>query len=149
MKSDTVGRQMEILLVEDSITSARLTIGILKQSGVIHRLTWLTDGTEALEFLHRRDKFRHAPRPDLMLLDLGLPGLDGQTILSEVRGNSELQRLPVMILTASQSHEVMHTIQALEVQGYLTKPIDIDQFLSRLHELKQYWKDDMILPVTP
>src|SRR5579871_2386594 len=77
MSNNTVGRPMEILLIEDSLTAACLTIGALKKGKLQHRLTWLTDGEEALEFLYRRRKFARAPRPDLILLDLSLPKKDG------------------------------------------------------------------------
>ncbi|MFG0295641.1 MAG: response regulator, partial [Maioricimonas sp. JB045] len=84
MQRETVGRPMEVLLVEDSLMAARLTIGALKQGRIEHRMTWLTSGEEARQFLHREGKFVRAPQPDLVLLDLMLPGISGQDLLSDI-----------------------------------------------------------------
>ena len=146
MKQDTIGRPMEILLVEDVLSSARLTIGALKKSPVQHRMTWLNDGTEAINFLHRKGKYSHAPHPDLILLDLGLPGCNGKEILADVRADDELKKIPVVILTASTAEEDHDETEKLQVQGYLTKPVNLERFLGLVKELKQYWKEDMVLP---
>ena len=90
MASETVGRPMEILLVEDSLMFARIAIGALTQGQIQHRLTWLSDGLEALHFLQREGNFALAPRPDLLLLDLKLPGMDGQELLESVRSDDHL-----------------------------------------------------------
>ena len=145
MKSDTIGRPMEILLVEDSLSSARLTIAALKKSQVEHRLTWLSNGDEAAEFITRKGKYKQAPKPDLILLDLGLPGLGGEEILGLVRGADELRGVPVVVLTGSD--QKIRPCN-MDVEGYLTKPIDIEQFLKLVAELKRFWKNDMILPAT-
>ena len=136
---------MEILLVEDSLTSARLTIAALKRSQVEHRLTWLSNGDEAAEFVTRVGKYKLAPKPDLILLDLALPGLDGEEILSLVRGADELRDVPVVVLTGSDK-KIRPC--SMDIEGYLTKPIDIEQFLKLVTELKRFWKNDMILPAT-
>lgn len=146
MKSDTVGRPMEILLVEDSLTSARLTIGALKKSEVEHRLTWLSNGDEACEFVSQEGKYKQAPRPDLILLDLGLPGRDGNEILALVRGTEGLRDTPVVVLTGSDGKKFRPC--SMDVEGFLTKPIDLDQFMKLVVELKRFWKNDMILPAT-
>lgn len=143
MKSDTVGRPMEILLVEDSLTSARLTIGALEKSEVIHRLTWLSNGDEASEFIKQEGKFKQAPHPDLILLDLALPGRDGNEILELVRGTDELRDTPVVVLTGSDKK---FRPCSMDVEGFLTKPIDLQQFMKLVVELKRFWKNDMILP---
>lgn len=137
---------MEILLVEDSLTSARLTIGALKRGHVQHRLTWLTDGSEAIEFLDRRGKFARAPRPDLILLDLELPGRDGRFILADIKADDLLRSIPVVILTSSTSEEDIESTRRLEVDGYMTKPVDLDKFLKLVRELERFWHADMILP---
>ena len=137
---------MEILLVEDSLTSARLTIGALKKGQVQHRLTWLTDGEEALEFLYQRGKFVQAPRPDLILLDLELPRKDGREVLTDIKSNEDLRGIPVVILTASTAHEDIEQSERLEVESYLTKPVDLDKFLELVRELSRFWHADMIVP---
>ena len=137
---------MEILFVEDSLTSARLTIGALKKGQVQHRLTWLTNGEEALEFLYRRGKFSHAPRPDLILLDLEMPKKDGREVLTDIKANDDLKGIPVVILTSSTAHEDIEQSERLQVESYLTKPVDLDKFLQLVKELSAFWQADMIVP---
>src|SRR5215203_4344476 len=105
MLHQAVGRPMEILLVEDSLTSATITIGGLKQGKIAHRLTWLPDGEEALEFLFQRGKFARVPRPDVVLLDLGLPKCDGCEVLAQMRADPKTRESPVVVLTGSNSEE--------------------------------------------
>ena len=148
MHSDTVGRPMEIMLVEDSLTSARLTMGALRHGQVQHRLTWFTDGEEAMEFLHRRGKFARAPRPDLVLLDLCLPKKDGREVLAEIRADDTIREIPVVIMTASTAEEDIASSQLLQVESYITKPIDMDKFLKLVRELKRFWHSDMLVPLS-
>ncbi|MEX0718319.1 MAG: response regulator [Planctomycetaceae bacterium] len=140
-------RPMEILMVEDSLTAARVTIGALKCGRFEHRLTWLKDGTTALDFLFRRGRYRRAPRPDLVLLDLGLPGIDGLEVLAHIRSDAELRALPVVVMTASTASEDVLECERLGVESYLTKPVDLVKFLGLVQELRSYWSDDMIVPV--
>lgn len=146
MTGETVGRPMEILLVEDSLTAARLAIGALKKGPVPHRLTWLTDGVEAADFLYRRGRFAQAPRPDLVLLDLTLPNKDGRELLAEIKSEDELKTIPVVVLTSSTDEEDIAHTQLLQVESYMTKPVDIEKFLKLIRDLAQYWRADMILP---
>ncbi len=137
---------MEILLIEDGLIDARLTIGALEHGGFRHRLTWLRDGHEALEFLHRRGQFSQAPRPDLILLDLMLPKLTGLEVLQDVKADEELRAIPVVILTASAAEEDRLQCDALKVEGYIIKPVNLDKFLELVRTLKRFWLDDVILP---
>ena len=146
MSAETVGRPMEILLVEDSLPAARLTMGALKHGGIEHRLTWLSDGDEASQFLHQEGHYARAPHPDLVLLDLMLPGRDGRALLQEMRENPELSETPVVVMTGTASEEQALGREHLDVQGFLTKPVDLDKFLTLVERLKDYWKTDMILP---
>lgn len=146
MRRETVGRPMEILLVEDSLTSARLTIGALKSGGLEHRLTWLTDGGEASAFLRREGKYTRAPQPDLVLLDVMLPGKSGRELLGEMRSDESLKEIPVVIMTGTVDPAAAAEFEHLQVQGFLTKPVDLGQFLQLVEQLKDYWKADMILP---
>ena len=102
---EAVGRPMEILLVEDSLVAARITMGALRKGNVQHRMTWIADGAEASDFIFQRGRFTRAPRPDLILLDLGLPGKDGWEILAEVKASDALASVPIVVLTASTSAE--------------------------------------------
>lgn len=146
MSDNTIGRPMEILFVEDSLTSARLTMGALKKGAVQHRLTWLTNGAEALEFLHRRGKFVRAPRPDLILLDLGLPIKDGREVLTEIKADERLRDIPVVVMTASTSEEDVAASERLQVESYMTKPVDMVKFLKLVRDLERFWHADLILP---
>ena len=146
MAENTVGRPMEILLVEDSILSARITIGALRRGSIQHRLTWLSDGAEALEFLYRRGMFSRAPQPDLILLDLGLPGRDGREVLREIRADERLRRVPVVVLTGSTDEEDQVVSEQLQVEKYLIKPVDLEKFLELVQELNRFWHEDMIVP---
>ena len=144
MTHETVGRPMEILLVEDSLTFARLAIGALKNGQVQHRLTWLTDGADAWEFLKRRGTYVNAPRPDLLLLDLKLPGLDGTELLSRLRADENLQALPVIVMTGEgDSSADGH----LPVEAFLTKPLAFDKFIEIVRKLSAFWQADMLTPV--
>ena len=141
-----VGRPMEILLVEDSLVSARLTMGALKNGGIAHRLTWLTDGEQALAFIYKNGIYAQAPRPDLILLDLGLPKKDGREVLTEIKADEDLRQIPVVVLSASTSQEDIMRSELLQVESYMTKPVDIKKFLKVVKELERFWHADMIVP---
>jgi CheY-like chemotaxis protein len=146
MNRELVGRPMEILLIEDNFTDAALTIRALERGGVRHRLTLVRDGAEALEFLRREGRFARAPRPDLILLDLNLPRIDGRELLSDLKSDDDLSSIPVVIMTGSEDYEDELRSQRLNVEGYVTKPIDMPKFLGIVKELKDYWMSDVILP---
>ncbi len=141
-----IGRPMEILLVEDSLIDARLTIRALRRGGLQHRLTLILDGDEAMEFLLQEGRFRQAPRPDLILLDLLLPHKSGLDILQDLRGNPQLSDIPVVILTASEDHETRERVEALQVEHFLRKPVNFDRFFEMVKQLKHHWHHDLILP---
>jgi chemotaxis family two-component system response regulator Rcp1 len=146
MQKPSTGRPMEILMVEDSLTFARITMGALRKGNIEHRFTWLTDGQEALEFLHQCGKYRRAPQPDLILLDLRLPKVDGREVLAEIKSDDELCSIPVVVMTASTSFEDRIESELLDVEAYLTKPVDLRKFLELVRDLKEYWHEDMIVP---
>lgn len=146
MSRETVGRPMEILLVEDSLSDARLAIEALKEGQVKHRMTLVCDGREAMQFLRHEGPFAQTPRPDLILLDLGLPKMDGREVLEELRSDYDLKSIPVVILTSSEAHQDLVRDECLNVEGYLVKPVDMAKFLSLVRALKRYWLNDVILP---
>jgi len=146
MTPESIGRPMEILLVEDSLTDARLTIEALKDGQVRHRLTLVRDGLEAVEFLRRRGTFARAPRPDLILLDLELPKLHGREVLTEIKSDAELKDIPVVVLTISKAHEELLKQQGLHVESYLTKPVNFGKFVAVVKELKKVIAANVILP---
>ena len=146
MLNKTVGRPMEILLVEDSLVDARLTMGALKKGQVPHRLTLVRDGAEAMEFLRQEGCFARAPRPDLMLLDLHLPKKDGLEVLSEVKADYDLQSIPIVVLTASDVTEDMQKCELLHVDAYMNKPVDTERFIEVVRQLKRFWHANLIMP---
>ena len=146
MSREHVGRPMEIMLVEDNFTDAALTIRALERGNVRHRLTLVRDGAEALEFLRRQGRFARAPRPDLILLDLNLPKVDGRELLATLKADHDLNAIPVVIMTGSDDYEDELRGQVLNVEGFVTKPVDMPKFLALVKELKDYWMSDVILP---
>jgi two-component system, chemotaxis family, response regulator Rcp1 len=146
MFNQTIGRPMEILLVEDGLVDARVTIGALKRGQIQHRLTLIRDGAEAMEFLRQEGKFLRAPRPDLILLDLGLPKLDGRQVLQEIKADDSLSSIPVVIMTSSDDEEDRVQSELLGVDSFITKPVDLEKFLSVVRQLKRYLHADLILP---
>ena len=146
MVNEAVGRPMEILLVEDNLADARLAIEALKDGQIRHRLTLICDGEEALEFLNQEGRFARAPRPDLILLDLALPKLSGREVLEHIKHDGQLTSIPVVVLTASLVHEEILRAEHLQVESYMTKPVDLDKFLAVVRELRRFWISDMIVP---
>jgi CheY-like chemotaxis protein len=146
MPSETVGRPMEILLVEDGLVDAQVTIAALKKGQVRHRLSLIRDGEEAMEFLLKQGKFARAPRPDLVLLDLGLPKLDGRQVLARIKSTDELKSLPVVIMTGSDDEEDRVQSQLLGVDGFITKPVDLEKFIEVVRQLRRFLHAEVILP---
>ncbi|TWT58748.1 Response regulator rcp1 [Thalassoglobus neptunius] len=141
-----VGRPMEILLVEDSLVAAKFAIGALDRSGIRHRLTWMSHGDDAKSFVFQEGRFSLAPRPDLVLLDLNLPGLSGRQILQLMRSTDHLKRIAVVIMTGETTPSDGDEFGAMDVQGVLTKPVDVGNFVDLVERLKSYWKAEMIIP---
>jgi two-component system, chemotaxis family, response regulator Rcp1 len=141
-----IGRPMEVLLIEDDLEDAGMTIDALRQGEVPCRVHLVRDGEEALEFAFRRGKFRRAPMPDLVLLDLGLPKLDGREVLIQLKADEKLGRIPVVILTSSRTHREILEQENLHVESYMTKPVDFDQFRSVVKSLRKYMLSDVLLP---
>ncbi|MCC7086978.1 MAG: response regulator [Pirellulales bacterium] len=147
MSRDPIGRPMEILLVEDNRMDAHFAIRALAMANFQHRCTLVANGEEAMDYLRRRGIFVRAPRPDLVLLDLGLPKKDGREVLSEIRDDENLRELPVVVMTGSTDEADRAHMQMLDVESYLSKPVDLDKFLGIVRELKRFWLQGVILPV--
>ncbi len=145
----TVGRPMELLLVEDSLVAGRLASGAIRQCGFEHRLTWLRDGQEAVDFLSRVGRFSKVPRPDLVLLDLVLPSRSGLEVLELIRQSIPLSTLPVVIMTGEAGQEDEATCRSLQVEAFLAKPLDVPKFRLIIETLRHHWQADMILPNRP
>ena len=139
-------KAIEILLVEDSPGDARLTVEALKDAKVNNRMNIARDGVEALEFLRREGQYERAPRPDLILLDLNMPKKDGREVLAEIKSDDSLRRIPVVILTCSQAEEDILKAYNLNANCYITKPVDLDQFMRVVKGIKDFWLTIVKLP---
>ncbi len=137
---------MEILLVEDNLEDARLTMEALKQKDVRCRVHLVCDGEEALEFLQKKGVFAQAPLPDLILLDIELPKKNGPALLADIRADEQLEHIPVVVLTLSQVHKAVLQAQNLRVDGYLTKPVSWQQFVEVVKSLRRSWLETLVLP---
>ncbi len=144
MSRDAVDR-MEILLVEDNLEDAKVTIQALKCGGVRCRVTLVCDGEEAISFLCRKGEFAQAPTPNLILLDMQLPKKEGQHVLAEIRANEELKDIPVVVLTGSLVCRAILQAQELHVDGFMTKPVDLDKFIGVVKSLRRSWLAELIL----
>lgn len=143
MKSEKlIGRPMEILLVEDDLEDAGMTIETLKEGPVPCRVTLVRDGEEAMSFLRREAHFARVPRPDLILLDLHMPKKTGWEVLAELRADPALRRIAVVVLTSSESHWALFKEQSLFVEGYLIKPIEAEKFLTVVKSLRKFQLSD-------
>jgi CheY-like chemotaxis protein len=135
-----------ILLVEDNPGDVRLTREALKEGKMSNRLSVVGDGVEALNFLRREGKYSDAPRPDIVLLDLNLPKKDGREVLAEIKADENLRRIPVVVLTTSQAEQDILKVYNLHANCYITKPVDLDQFIKVIHHIEDFWLTIVKLP---
>jgi two-component system, chemotaxis family, response regulator Rcp1 len=139
-------RPVDILLVEDSPSDVRLTREALKEAKVLNTLHVVGDGMAALAFLHKEGQYAESPTPDLILLDLNLPKKDGREVLAEVKQDEKLRRIPVVVLTTSRAEEDIVRTYNLHANAYVTKPVDLGQFLSVVRSLEEFWLAVVTLP---
>jgi len=137
---------VEILLVEDNPGDVRLTLEALKDAKVWNHMSVVEDGIEAMEFLRRQGPHAGAPRPDLVLLDLNLPRKDGREVLEEVKADPDLKSIPVVILTTSQAEQDICRAYNLHANCYITKPVDLDQFITVVRTIEEFWLTVVKLP---
>ena len=137
---------IEILLVEDDPGDVRLTREALKEGKVRNALTVARDGVEALEVLRRQGPHARAARPDVILLDLNLPRMDGREVLKAIKSDEKLRRIPVVVLTTSSADEDVARSYDLQANCYITKPIDLDQFMKVVKTISEFWLEVVRLP---
>jgi two-component system, chemotaxis family, response regulator Rcp1 len=143
------GRPIEILLVEDNPGDVRLTVEGLNEGKVRNNLHVAKDGVEALVFLRREGNYSEAVRPDLILLDLNLPRMDGREVLAEIKADPNLKTIPVVVLTTSRAEQdVLHSYQ-LQANCYITKPVDLEQFIHVVKSIEDFWLTVVTLPQKP
>jgi two-component system, chemotaxis family, response regulator Rcp1 len=137
---------IEILLVEDNPGDVELTREALHDGKIHMNLSVVNDGVEALAFLRREREYAGSPRPDLILLDLNLPKKDGRAVLGEIKGDPELRHIPVVVLTSSQAEQDIVRAYDLHANCYVTKPVDLDQFITIVRSIEQFWFTVVKLP---
>jgi chemotaxis family two-component system response regulator Rcp1 len=145
----TGSEPIEVLLVEDNPGDVRLTREALRDGKVHNNLSVAPDGVEALAFLRRQGKYADAPRPDVILLDLNLPKKDGREVLEEIKADPSLARIPVVILTSSEAERDIAQAYALHANCYVTKPVDLDQFITVVKSIEDFWFTIVKLPPEP
>ncbi len=139
MGNGKIGEAVEILLVEDNPGDARLAMEVLKEAKVRNTLHWTKDGVEALAFLRREKPYEKMPRPDVILLDLNLPRKDGREVLAEIKSDEKLMRIPVVVLTISKDEEDIFRTYNLHANCFVTKPLDLDQFVKVEKSIEDFW----------
>jgi chemotaxis family two-component system response regulator Rcp1 len=146
MSQRSTGEVIDILLVEDNEGDARLAREAMRDSKIRNALHHVADGEEAMAFLRRQGRFSAAPRPDLILLDLNLPRKDGREVLAEIKADEDLKRIPVVILTVSSAEEDILKVYNLHANCYITKPIDLQQFVKVVRSIEDFWLTIVKLP---
>lgn len=141
-----LGRPIEILLAEDSPSDALLTKEALKQGRVNNTLHHVEDGVQAMEFLRKEGEYVDAPRPDVVLLDLNMPRKGGQDVLREIRADDDLDTLAVIVLTTSEDEHDVLAAYGLNANCYITKPVDMQQFIACMQALDGFWLTWVALP---
>jgi CheY-like chemotaxis protein len=144
--SDAPGSEIRILLVEDDPGDVLIMREALEDSKILTDLHVVDNGEAALEFLERRGQYASAPSPDLILLDLNLPRLDGREVLARVKADESLRRTPVVVLTTSSAEEDILRSYDLHANAYVTKPVDLDQFLRVVRQIDEFFISIVRLP---
>lgn len=141
-----LGSPVEILLVEDSLSDIELTKMGLREGKIANNLNVVRDGEAAMAFLRREGDYAGVPRPDLVLLDLNLPGKDGREVLAEIKTDPQLRQIPVVILTTSQAEEDIVRAYGLHANAYMTKPVGFEGFVAVVRGMTDYWFTLVKLP---
>ena len=142
----TATREVDILLVDDNLGDVLLTKEALKGAQVRSTVSVANDGVEAMQFLKREGKFENAPRPDLVFLDLNMPKKNGAEVLAEMKGDSSLRLIPVVILTSSDADDDVLKAYRLHANCYVTKPADLDQMIKAVQAIDNFWMSTVRLP---
>jgi two-component system, chemotaxis family, response regulator Rcp1 len=140
------GKPIEILLIEDNPGDARLALEAIREAKVHNNLTWVSDGADAMAYLRKEGKYGKVSRPDLILLDLNLPKKDGREVLAEIKADDRLKRIPVVVLTTSEAEEDVLKVYNLNANCYITKPVDLEQFIKVVKTIEDFWLTIVKLP---
>ena len=143
----TSNQMIEILLVEDNPGDQQLTVEAFKGAKISNHLNVVSNGEEALRFLRNEAPYEDAVRPDLMLLDLNMPKMDGRELLSHIKQDDDLKSIPVVIMTTSSAEEDIQESYALHANCYITKPLNLDQFMTVVDAIEGFWLSIVKFPV--
>lgn len=143
---NTILNTIDILVVEDNPGDARLIKEVLNDNKVFSSLYIVNDGVEAMNFLHNEGKYKKVPKPDLIILDLNLPRKDGREVLAEIKADNKLKHIPIVIMTISQAEEDILKSYNLHANCYITKPIDLNQFIKVVKSIEDFWFSIVKLP---
>lgn len=146
MNNQKGGSFVDILLVEDNPGDVRLTKEAFKESKILNKLHVVSDGEEAMAYLNKKGKYKENIHPDLIILDLNLPRMNGREVLAKIKENNDLKRIPVVILTISEAEEDILKTYELYANCYITKPIDIIQFTKVVKSVSHFWFSIVKLP---
>jgi CheY-like chemotaxis protein len=146
MTQSLPGRQIEVLLVEDDPGDVLMTKEAFEDYKLNNRLHVVTDGAEAMGFLRRQGEHADAPRPDLVLLDLNLPRMDGREVLQAIKSDPELASIPVVVLTTSEAEEDVLRSYSLHANAYVTKPVDFERFIQVVRQIDEFFVTVVRLP---
>jgi CheY-like chemotaxis protein len=146
MSAAALGRPVEILLVEDNPGDVDLTRETLQDSKLLNHMNVVGNGVEAMAYLRRQGKYAEATRPDLILLDLNLPKKDGREVLAEIKTDERLRRIPVVVLTTSSAEQDILKTYDLHANCYITKPVNLDQFIAMVKAIGEFWFTIVKLP---
>lgn len=146
MSPQSSGKPIEILLVEDNPGDVRLTQEAFKEGKINNNLNVVSDGVEALAYLRKEGQYANTQQPDVILLDLNLPKKDGYEVLAEIKRDSDLKRIPVVILTTSEAERDILQTYYMHANCYITKPVDLDQFITVVKSIETFWLNVVKLP---
>jgi two-component system response regulator len=142
-------RHIDILLVEDNPGDAVMTQELLAESKVLNQIHVVADGVEAMRYLHRRPPHEDAPRPDMILLDLNLPRMNGQEVLQAIKTDPALKPIPVIVLTTSRAESDIEAAYFRHAAAFITKPVDLEQFARAVRAIESFWFSVVQLPPRP
>jgi CheY-like chemotaxis protein len=146
MNTKPARKAIHILMVEDNPGDVRLTKEALNGAKIRNHVDSVRDGVEAMAYLHREGKYANSLQPDLILLDLNLPKKDGREVLAEIKADGHLRRIPVVILTSSQAEQDIVRAYDLHANAYVTKPVDLEQFITVVKSIEDFWLEIVKLP---
>jgi chemotaxis family two-component system response regulator Rcp1 len=141
-----MSEDIQILLVEDNPGDVRLTVEALRGAKVANELHVVGDGQAAIDFLRQRGQYADAPRPDIVLLDLNLPRLEGCDVLADIKSDPDLAKIPIIVLTSSSSDKDIQRSYALHANCFVTKPVDFSEFIAAVRSLEGFWLKIVRLP---